>query len=111
MSGGHFNYIEYQIVEQLSGEWRDLEIDELFYDLFEAPLWGNRTGGLMGALDHWLSGDVEEEAYRECVNTFKDKWFKRSNKYRVEFYAGKLQEQCDRMKKELSGALVIDDEL
>lgn len=107
MSGGHFDYIEYQIVEQLSGEWRDEEINDLFYDLFEAPLWGNRTGGLMGALDYWQSGDIEEWSYRKYVNKFKDKWFKRTSEDRVNFYANKLQAQCEKYKKELAGELVI----
>ena len=110
MSGGHFDYINDRISYEMQGVWRDEEINELFNDLFCAPLWGDRTGGLATALDFWLSGDVGEDKYREYVNKFKDKWFRRTPKNRVDFYTDKLQEQCDRMKKELSGALVIEDD-
>ena len=101
MSGGHFEYVQNRVAEEMSGQWRDEELNELFYDLFEAPLWNNRNGGLATALDLWLSGDTGEEAYREQVAKFKKKWLHRSNEQRAEFYADKLQERCDELKAEL----------
>lgn len=104
MSGGHFNYTNSSIAWEMEGQWHDEELNELFYDLFCAPLWGSRTGGLATALDFWLSSDVSEETYREYVAKFKEKWFRRTPKNRVEFYQNKLQEHCDKLKKEMGEA-------
>ena len=101
MSGGHFDYENYSIGDRMQGQWHDEEINELFDDLFNAPLWGHREGGLATALDFWLSGDVDEETYREYVAKFKKKWFHRTPNNRVEFYQDKLQKYCDKLKEEL----------
>lgn len=101
MSGGHFNYQGQQTKEAFEGQWCDAELNALFYDLFCAPLWGRRSGGLATALDFWLAGDIEEETYREYVQEFKDKWLQRTPKDRVEFYKGELQKRCDELKREL----------
>lgn len=101
MSGGYFDYTNCRVGWEMEGKWRDEEINELFYDLFCADLWGDRSGGLAAALDFWLCSDVNEEKYREYVAKFKAKWFNRTPKNRVEFYQNKLQEHCDKLKKEL----------
>ena len=103
MSGGRFDYVNDQIAYEMEGKWHDDELNDLFYDLFCAPLWGYRAGGLATALDFWLSGDVGEETYREYVEKFKAKWFGRTQEARVEFYKQKLQERCDELKRELAG--------
>lgn len=105
MSGGHFNIDTHLIGDDMEGEWRDEEINELFHDLFCAELWNGRYGGLASALDYWLAGDVSEEVYREYVHKFKEKWFNRTKEDRVEFYCAKLQEKCDELKGELVGEI------
>ena len=101
MSGGHFNYDNYNIGYTMDGQWQDEEINELFNDLFVGNLWGQRSGGLAGALDYWLADDISEETYREYVDKFKKKWFHRTPGNRVEFYQNKLQDYCDKLKKEM----------
>ncbi len=101
MSGGRFNYTNDSVRYEMEGEWLDAEINEMFYDLFCAPLWGNRDGGLATALDFFLSGDVCEETYREYAEKFKDKWLGRTPDERARFYADKLQERCDELKTEM----------
>lgn len=101
MSGGRFNYNNEIIGWEMDGEWEDEELNELFHDLFCAELWDGRNGGLAMALDYWLSSDIGEESYRKYVAAFKKKWFGRTSEDRVEFYQQKLQEHCDKLKKEL----------
>lgn len=102
MSGGHFNYINETVSYEMQGQWHDEELNELFYDLFCAPLWPHREGGLATALDFWLSDDVGEETYRKYVKAFKEKWFNRTQEDKIEFYQRKIQERCDELKAELS---------
>ena len=100
MSGGHFgwNYMP----EDLDGEWRDEEINELFNDLMCGGDFSVRGyGGLFQSLDFWLSGDTDEESYREAVSQFKTKWMPRTPMNRVEFYQQKLQDYADKLKREM----------
>lgn len=100
MSGGHFNYAS--LPYELEGAWRDEEINELIEDLFFSGEFSVRGyGGLLQSLDFWLSADTCEEDYRKSVAAFKQKWFRRTPKNRVEYYQAKLQERCDELKKEL----------
>lgn len=100
MSGGYFNYGHYP--EEIDGNWCDAEINELYHDLFLGGDFAVRDyGGLFQSLDFFLSDDTSEEQYRESVDRFKTKWFRRTPKNRVEFYQNKLQEQCDKFKREL----------
>lgn len=100
MSGGHFDYAS--LPYELEGAWRDEEINELIEDLFFSGDFAVRNyGGLFQSLDFWLSADTCEEDYRKSVAAFKQKWFRRTPKNRVEYYQAKLQERCDELKKEL----------
>lgn len=100
MSGGHFNY-GYSPYD-LEGQWRDAEINELYSDLFCSGEFAVRDyGGLYQSLDFYLCDDTGEESYRDAVKRFKDKWFKRTQEERVEFYKAKIQEYADRCKTEL----------
>lgn len=114
MSGGHFeNIYGASIGDELYGQWRDEEINELFFDLFGSgwsyhsrPFgyhnhdrppreceFGPRGGGLFESLDFWLAGDISEESYREDVQKFKDKWLaRRTPKNRLEFYKKRFHE-------------------
>lgn len=105
MSGGHFDYMQYRVNEAFRNQWCDEEINELFYDLFNAP------DGLVETLDLYRSYDIGEERYREHVQEFKDKWFGRTKENSVELYSNLLQKQCDRYKKELAGVLMIEGEI
>ena len=100
MSGGHFGY-SYS-PQDLDGEWRDEEINELFNDLMCGGEFSVRGyGGLLQSLDFWLSADTDEERYREAVEGFKKKWMHRTPKNRVEFYQQKLQDYADKLKREM----------
>lgn len=108
MSGGHFNMYGGNVAEELNGEWRDEEVNALFFDLFgeswyeyRSPFFpegrrcefGPHGGGLFEALDYWLSGDTSEGDYREELTRFKRKWLiKRTPRDRVEFYQGLFEE-------------------
>lgn len=106
MSGGHFDYAQYSTQEAFEGVWRDAEINDLFYDLFCAPLWRNRTGGLAEALDLYESGDIGEDAYREEVAKFKKKWFKQSRSKRLRGY---VDEQCAQLHDRLITELNLEE--
>lgn len=103
MSGGHFGWS--WTPEDIDGEWRDEEINELFSDLFCGGKFSVRGyGGLFQSLDFWLSGDIDEESYREAVAAFKKKWMHKTPKNRVEFYQQKLQDYADKLKREMGEA-------
>ena len=125
MSGGHFDIYSAGIAQELYGEWRDEEINELFFDLFGAgwsyssrPFgygrdmdsrkseFGPRGGGLFESLDFYLSGDTSEDDYLDDVRRFKKKWLVKSTpKNRVEFYQNRFEEYAreimDKFKDEL----------
>lgn len=97
------------VADELCGEWRDEELNELFFDLFgggwrgyKGQFWtrredrecefGPRGGGLFESLDFWLSGDTCEESYRDDVRRFKRKWLsKKTPSNRVEFYQRRFE--------------------
>lgn len=106
MSGGYFNYM---CPDYLDGEWRDEELDEMVHDLFFGGDFSIRGyGGLLQTLDFWLSSDTSEETYREQVDGFKAKWFRRTPKNRVEFYQRKIQDYADKCKREFGGKVEND---
>lgn len=105
MSGGALFDYTWPNLEEADGEWRDEEINELYHDLFVGAEFSVRGhGGLIQSLDFLLSRDISEDSYREKVARFKDKWFKRTPKTRLEYYQRKLQERCDELKEELGCA-------
>ena len=121
MSGGAFNYTNGSVAEEMVGQWRDEELNELFFDMFGAGYsgyrmpwsdrgreceFGPRGGGLAESLDFWLSGDTCEEDYRDDVERFKRKWLaKRTPRNRVEFYQKRFEDYAraivDKFKEEL----------
>lgn len=102
MSGGSlFNYT-YPSFEGADGKWEDTELNELYHDLFIGGEFSVRGyDGLCQSLDFYVSGDTCEESYRDAVKRFKAKWFHRTPKNRLEYYQGKLQEHCDKLKAEM----------
>ena len=124
MSGGHFNYENERVAYEMCGQWQDEELNDLFFDLFgggydgyKSPFagydskpreceFGVRGGGLAEALDFWLACDISEEAYREQVERFKQKWLvKRTPKNRVEFYRDRFREYAEDIAKEFERQL------
>ena len=131
MSGGHFYTSPHEVADAYCGQWQDAEIDALFFDLFGAG-WDRYHGrtpfgktrrcefgrtwadpeyacGLAETLDLYLSGDIEEDTYREQVSRFKTKWLaNRTPSSRVEFYKQEFEDAAmglmERMRKELMEA-------
>lgn len=102
MSGGQLFDYTYPNLEEADGRWEDEELNALYHDLFVGGEFSVRGyGGLAQSLDFYLSGDICEDGYREAADAFKAKWFLRTPKSRVEFYERRLQEACDRYKREL----------
>lgn len=130
MDGGHFYTPPSEVSRCYLGQWQDVELDELFFDLFgngweryrgpfgigkpRKPEFGRTwaseeyTGGLAEALDLYLSCDIDEEVYREQVERFKNKWLrKRTPRNRVDFYRSEFERTArdvmERMADELCG--------
>lgn len=102
MSGGALFDHTWPCLDEADGKWQDKEMDELYHDLFCGGEFSVRGyGGLSQSLDFWLSGDAGEEHYRKQLKAFKEKWFKRLPKSRVEFYEREIQRFADRCKVEL----------
>lgn len=102
MSGGALFDYSYPDFSEAKGKWHDEELNELYDDLFCNGRFSVRGyGGLAQSLDFYLSGDTDEEDYREAVARFKSKWMHRTPRNRVEFYQGKLQDYADRLKREM----------
>ena len=97
MSGGHFGYKQYEIVEELFGYYDlsldygedgfkqskkaaqinpfdDVEMSEMFWDMM----------CVVHSLDWYLSGDTGEHTYREDVERFKKKWLGKTQSERLQ---------------------------
>ena len=70
MSGGALGYSYFETEHSIEGRWEDPVLNELFHDMF--------ADGLVKSLDLYLSGDISEKTYRERLNDFKKKWFKKT---------------------------------
>ena len=67
MSGGSYDYKYYVIEDYYENKMFDIELNDMMSDLIK----------LLHDLEWWRSDDISEEAYRETVDNFKKKWFKR----------------------------------
>lgn len=100
MSGGRFNY--WSLDEEIPRAFDDREMRELLEDLFVNGEFAVRDyGGLLQSLDFYLCSDLDEKDYRDKVARFKEKWFRRTPRNRIEFYQDELQKTCDKFKLEL----------
>ena len=88
MSGGSYNYICSRLEDECYGRMHDAELDDLMKDIPE----------LAHDVEWYDSGDYGDETYRECVEKFKNKWFKQSRTDRLKGYVDKA---IDDMRKEL----------
>lgn len=122
MSGGHF---ECYGMSDVDGRWRDEELNELYFDLFggggcyrSRPFgkvyydreprrceFGPRGGGLFESLDFHLSGDMNEDEYREEVARFKAKWFRKTPRSRVKFYQDRFREYAEEIMRQFEDEL------
>lgn len=109
MSGGRFGY--WEPIDEMRNCWLDEEMNGMMRDLFFGAEFSVRGyGGLFQSLDFYLSGDISRESYDEAVNGFKAKWMGRADEDRLEFYKGRLQRECDRLKAEMAGEHRCDDD-
>ena len=99
MSGGHFEYKNWEVAETFENQFEDREMNDLFNDLFVAPISELRSGGVVGALDLYKSADWSREDYREVVGRFKRKWFKTGRDERLRGY---VDEACGNLRAELA---------
>lgn len=88
MSGGSHNYVYYQIEENLCGQMKDAELNDLMKDVAK----------LAHDLEWADSCDISEETYFKTVNKFKAKWFGSVREDRLKKYIDKA---IERAKKEL----------
>lgn len=86
MSGGHFDYKNWEVAETFEGQFEDRELNDLFSDLFCAPISEIRSGGVVGALDLYKSADWSRDDYLAVVRRFKEKWFKAPRDKRLQGY-------------------------
>lgn len=115
MSGGRFNYEDsvlcsdifgYEISPDYGEEgWRqskkaakinpfeDKEISEIIYDVF----------CLIHSFDWYRSGDTGEDDYLRDVEHFKNKWFGKTSKERIEKYTNQAIED---FKNEISKTFI-----
>lgn len=93
----------YNLEENFGSQMHDEEMNELIADLCAYGRYETQDeAGVLMALEYWQAGDWQEEDYRKAVQRFKQKWFHRTPKNRIEFYQDKLQEHCDKLKLELN---------
>ena len=90
MSGGSFDYECYRVEEYYCGRMGDVELNEMIEDFAK----------VLHDLEWWHSGDIGEEDYRETVNNFKKKWFKRT-KGDIEKI---IEQKMSNLKQELTEA-------
>ena len=114
MSGGSLNYLASNMSDSLfrsrvEGHYKktcdegnariarilnpmhDRELSELMADVI----------CLLYCLEWFDSCDIGEETYKECVNKFKAKWFKRTEKDRLNSYLDDLKNYYEELAEEL----------
>lgn len=114
MSGGSHNYIAYTLNEVLFTDWLDTNYKKIcdkdnartarnfnpMHDRELSELMADVTC-LLQALEWYDSCDIGEETYKECVNKFKAKWLKRTEKDRLNSYLEDLKSYYEELVKEL----------
>lgn len=116
MSGGSLNYLASTMCDSLFGyktdrdyemicnndnariarnlnPMHDRELSELMADVI----------CLLHALEWYDSCDIGEETYKECVNKFKAKWLKRTEKDRLNSYLEDLKSYYENLLEEFKG--------
>lgn len=92
MSGGSYDYKSYVIEDYYVGKMYDIELNEMMEDLIK----------VLHDVEWWKSGDISEESYRETVNNFKKKWFKRDKVQIEQFIETNFEKKKNELLKQLS---------
>ncbi|MCI6844130.1 MAG: hypothetical protein MR874_05160 [Coriobacteriaceae bacterium] len=99
MSGGEYSAHGLDCPEV---DWEDRELRDLWDDLTGGEEFSVRGyGGLLQSLDFYACGDIDREDYQRSVRAFKDKWFHRTPRNRIDFYRAVIQRCADECKREL----------
>lgn len=118
MSGGSHNYISYAINGALFEDCFENRIDNHYKNVCDVkiakiarslnPMHDRELSELMAdvmcllyGLEWFDSCDIGEETYKECVNKFKSKWLKRTEKDRLNSYLEDLKSYYEELVKEL----------
>lgn len=120
MSGGSLNYISYEINGALLKDRFENRIDNHYENVCDEriariarnlnPMHDRELSELMAdvmcllyGLEWYDSCDIGEETYKECVNKFKAKWLKRTEKDRLNSYLEDLKSYYEKLVEELKG--------
>ena len=99
MSGGSYNYISYQIDNELADRMFDAELNDLIKDLVKVT----------HDLEWWQSGDTSEERYRKTVSEFKKKWFGSDQTVRLDRLKGYVDESIEKFRAEVYDLLGVEE--
>lgn len=116
MSGGSLNYLASTMCDSLFGYKTDIDY-EMICNNDNAriarnfnPMHDRELSELMAdvicllhALEWYDSCDIGEETYKECVNKFKAKWLKRTEKDRLNSYLEDLKSYYEKLAEEFKG--------
>ena len=91
MSGGHFNYLDSSLKNEMFG-WSDKfhnvlddrELSELVWDILD----------LLHDYDWYISGDTGEDSWLEARKEFKDKWLNAEREDMVKRMIDGAVEEC-----------------
>lgn len=116
MSGGSHNYIAYEINDELFENRIDNHYENVCDERIARiarnlnPMHDRELYELMAdvmcllyGLELYDSCDIGEETYKECVNKFKAKWLKRTEKDRLNSYLEDLKSYYEKLVEELKG--------
>ena len=94
MSGGSHNYICYKIKDELVGQMKDPELDDLMKDISD----------LAHDLEWADSCDYSYDDYMRSVRQFKEKWFGNN---RIKRLKGYIDEKIEGVQKELYAMIAV----
>lgn len=95
MSGGSHNFICYKIEEELVGQMKDPELNDLIKHIAD----------LAHTLEWADSGDYDQSDYMEAVKKFKEKWFGKNRTKRLKGY---IDKQVEEVRKELYAMIAVE---
>ena len=116
MSGGSLNYLASTMCDSLFGYKTDRDYEIICNNANAIiarslnPMHDRELSELMAdvmcllhALERYDSCDIGEEKYKECVNKFKAKWLKRTEKDRLNSYLEDLKSYYEKLVEEFKG--------
>ena len=116
MSGGSLNYLASTMCDSLFGYKTDRDYEMICNNANAIiarslnPMHDRELSELMAdvmcllhSLERYDSCDIGEEKYKECVNKFKAKWLKRTEKDRLNSYLEDLKSYYEKLVEEFKG--------